>query len=89
MTITNDVEINHKHAYKFCMKQYFTFEIVKYIGICSMHDAHRLNAHGTDCVCLSVSMFQLCNNWTDFNEIQYEYSTIGGYPMVTHFDFCE
>jgi hypothetical protein len=34
-------------------------------------------------------MFQLENSWTDFNEIQYGYSTIGSYPRVTLFNFLQ
>jgi hypothetical protein len=36
-----------------------------------VHDLQEMNAYRTDRVCLSVSMIQLENRWTDLYEIWY------------------
>jgi hypothetical protein len=49
----------------------------------SLHDAHEMNTHRADHVCLSVSLRMIQNHWTGLYEIWYGHYAFGVYPTVT------
>jgi hypothetical protein len=60
-------------------------------AFCSLQDVHKMNEQTADAVCASVyvSMFQIDNRWTDFDETWYERYAIGGHPNLVLFNFLQ